>query len=303
MSTPLNLECPRCKQSLMVPASRTGSYVKCPRCSGSLWVPQEPAAGSGSGVVAPPSSVSPASYGAPKPAGGGGASSAPLPPGPPPSGTSGAHSKPHQSAQSAAISFPIFGAGQSAGPGPTPPVAPAPAPPGRPRKTARFISAETAQSTIKPAPDGKLPELRLEDKDRAVAEEGKSKSVSPLTLLAIISLSVAASLMLVFVDFEQSQGVNLERKAEARLYIERNYFPNVTDGTIDKNRKPANYQILLTDAQQAYARGDRKTERAKYNRLLDMLRAEREVFQKGLTGSPARDKDLEARITILLGPD
>jgi hypothetical protein len=40
-----------------------------------------------------------------------------------------------------------------------------------------------------------------------------------------------------------------------------------------------------------------------YNRVLDLLRGERDRFQRGLTGSRERDKILEQQIVILLRDD
>ena len=61
------------------------------------------------------------------------------------------------------------------------------------------------------------------------------------------------------------------------------------------------YQVLLREAQLAHSHGDFETERQRYRRVLDMLRAEHGADEKGLTGSHRRDKELEGEISVLLG--
>jgi hypothetical protein len=185
---------------------------------------------------------------------------------------------------------------------PTPPVPPpvvAPLVP--PGKTARLISAEAAPSAIQPLADGKLPELQLEDASRTLASHTKGRTVSPLVLLAVLSVSVVLSMVTVLVDFNAPNASQLQRKADARRRIEANYFPLVAEHGLVK--APERYQRLLAEASRACSRGDRSTERRMYSRVLDMLRAERDTFQRGLTGSRERDKELENLITVLLSDD
>jgi hypothetical protein len=174
---------------------------------------------------------------------------------------------------------------------------------GKAKKVARFISAEMSQSPIKPTADGKLPELKLNDGQASASTETKSATVSPLVLMAVLSVGVALSVMAVFMDFGPAQGTHLREKAEARAFIEKNYFPDLREMALDPKRKPEPYQSWLQDARQAHERLDRKTERAFYLKVLDRLHQERGSFQKGLTGSMQRDKELEERIIILLGED
>ena len=198
------------------------------------------------------------------------------------------------------------GAGRNVpAPSPAPASSPAPAAPAAPmvvaKKTARMISAEAAPSSLQRAADGKLPELRLDDGARTLQSDEKHKAVSPLLLFAVLCLSAAFSMVAVMVDFEGPNPVRLREKNEARQKIELNYFPLVADQGRAKPAEP--YQRLLAEAARAHARGDRLTERRMYNRVLDLLRGERDRFQRGLTGSGERDKELERQIIILLGDD
>jgi hypothetical protein len=183
------------------------------------------------------------------------------------------------------------------------PVAPAAPTPPRLQKTARFIVAESAPSPIKPAADGKLPELKLDDgePDANAAKQNRT-AVNPLVLLAALSLSLTFSVMLVFVDFG-GRGDNYEKKAAARYEIEKDYFSDIRASALDKTKRLEPHQLLLSEAQQAHARNDEKAERAIYGKVLSMLRSERGTFQKGLTGSSQRDKRLEELITTLLRED
>ena len=36
----IKFDCPRCRNSLLVPGEKAGSYVNCPRCGGRFWVPK-----------------------------------------------------------------------------------------------------------------------------------------------------------------------------------------------------------------------------------------------------------------------
>jgi hypothetical protein len=158
---------------------------------------------------------------------------------------------------------------------------------------ARFISAEAAQSTIALAADGKLPELHLVDTGQQEKQEKKSSSLSPVALVAVVLSSVIISAML-FLMGDSSNSNNAEARAKAWAQIEANYFIDPAGSEL----KP--YNLTLREAKRAEQAHDRKTERELFVNLLDRLRAERGVNQKGYTGSPERDKKLEEHITVLL---
>ncbi len=313
----IKLECPRCKQSLAVPKKKAGGYVQCPRCKGSLWVSEnlpESADGDrpdGSVVAETVTAPGPA---APNPASSAGriptipippaaeVGAAPavgpvMPPPPPPPGGSGsmpavAIPRPAGVGSGSVTKFraaspPLPAAGVSAATGTAPPPAP--------RKTARFITADAAQSAIKLAADGKLPELHLQEGNRKDKSDGKGNAVSPLLLLVALVVSVMMSMALVLMPSSSEDQLLLSRKANARQDIIDKYFSD-----LDPKKPLEPYQILLREAQAAYSHGDRATEFARYRRVLDMLRREHGPFDKGLTGSPSRDKELEEQLTILL---
>lgn len=103
--------------------------------------------------------------------------------------------------------------------------------------------------------------------------------------------------MLFLVDVNPAPPPQNQAKWAARRVIEEEFFSNL-DSPAPRDR----YQIYLRDAQRAYARGDRVTERKLFRQVLDLLRAERGPFDT-ITGTPSRDKRLEEQIVILLRED
>jgi hypothetical protein len=201
-----------------------------------------------------------------------------------------------------APAVPPRGSPVSAGPVPAAAVprtgaSPAAAPTGRPaKKVAHFITTEAAQSTIKPAADGKLPELRLHEGREAEVSKEKGGGLNPLLLLGAICLSVGLCVVLLLVDVDSQDSANVAQKQRAREVLDKEWYL----ANEDPSKPLMRYQTLLRQSQQAHSRGDRGTEHRLYRKVLDMLRAERGKTEKGLTGSPARDKTLEDQISILL---
>ncbi len=181
-------------------------------------------------------------------------------------------------------------------PGVPPGARPSTAPPAPPKKVARFIATEAAQSGLKLAEDGKLPGLRLKEPGESKAKQGGSGGVNPLLLFGALALSIVTSVILVFLPTESESPVRSDAKKQARLEIQENYIAGM-----DKDAALEPYQILLRGALQARSRRDYAEERRCYRRVLDMLRTERTGrFEKGLTGSPTRDETLDKLITTLL---
>jgi hypothetical protein len=164
---------------------------------------------------------------------------------------------------------------------------------------ARFIAAEAAQSTLKVAKDGQLPELHLQDgaaEKKKQKDESQSQSMNPLVLIGIIALSLALCIAMVLVDSGSQSSGGQSAKNYAREKIEAEYF----GPTVGEPLKP--YEQYLRVAQRAHARNDRRTERNMYRKVLDMLRTEERVeSRKSLTGTRPRDEALEKHLIILLG--
>lgn len=178
-----------------------------------------------------------------------------------------------------------------------PPIAGTPVgPPAAPsRKVARFITAEAAQSSLKLSAEGKLPELHLSEAESAASKREKPGGTNRWVLVGMVGLSVVTSILLATVDLSPTSSSQNRAKQTARQVIETEYFAN-----LDSPEPKDPYQILLRDAQRAYARGDDREERLLYNRVLDLLRAERGPFDS-VTGTRSRDQRLEEQILILLG--
>ena len=309
----IKLDCPRCKKPLSVPSKKIGRYANCPQCGGRFWVPENAAAhstdsdaplpgASGSGpVAAPPQAPQP-----PQPPGklsatvsiGGSATISPegVVPQPPPGQNT--------AAQQDAGAPPA-----AAGGSPwqvMPPDVPAPSPPpeaeaSKPgQKTARFVSAEAAQSTLKLAEDGQLPELQLHDGQQKQKKEAKTVAVNPLVLFGLLSISVAVCIALVLVDVGPPRS---QKKDDAREVIKAEFF-----SPLDPREPLKPYQVDLRKAQRANTRRDYQAERILYKNVFGLLKQERPVQPENgkdrwLTGSRDRDEKLEEQISILLSND
>jgi hypothetical protein len=270
-------QCPRCKQALAVPSKLAGSYANCPRCQGRFWISKDaPVDTSISDTVAMPSATltltqSPS-----------GAAAPPMAVPPPVHFPSVTPLVPLPSPREAA-----------AGP-PTPP------PPAR--KVARLVSADAADSSLKIAADGQLPNLQLQDIDKKDKGQGKSRSIPPLVLIGAWAFSVVMTIAIVM--FSGSSGdsqATTPEKAKAMQEIEGQYFGDPSRGVL------LPYQHFLRAAQQARAREDYKAERQYYKQALDLLRTEsrggasHNRLEKGVTGSRKHDRELEKLIITVLG--
>ncbi|OHB69945.1 MAG: hypothetical protein A2V70_14080 [Planctomycetes bacterium RBG_13_63_9] len=168
---------------------------------------------------------------------------------------------------------------------------------------ARFVSAEAAESTLKIAEDGQLPQLRLQEVKRKEGPQAKGMAVNPLVLFGVISLSVVLSISLTLIDTGSGGDSDSRTVRYAREVIESEFFGDIggdqPDVAAEGGLQP--YQILLREGQRAYSQGDLKTERERYRSVLGLLWAERGPHAKGLTGSRERDQRLEDQIAIILG--
>ena len=288
-------QCPRCKQPLSVPNKLAGSYANCPRCQGRFWISKDaPLDSSVSDSVAMPSGsitltqvpsgkAVPLARSAPAPLQAATDSSASLPP------------------------QPFFPSVTPPPPIPSPSSAAAgpPAAPPQARKVARLVSADTAQSSLKIAADGQLPNLQLQDLDKKQKGQGKSRSASPLVLVGVWVLSIVATVAIFVLPGANSGGsANTPEKADALRQIEDpQFFGDPSRG------KLLPYQRLLREARQARAREDYKAERKYYQKVLDLLRTESpdgsqssdNRLGKGITGSRTNDRKLETLIITVLG--
>jgi hypothetical protein len=157
---------------------------------------------------------------------------------------------------------------------------------------ARFIPAEAAQSKLKPADDGKLPGLQLHESADG-GRQAKAQGTNPLVLIGVLCLSVVSTMVIVFSNSSTPDRSSDDERVKARTQISRDYFTELDNQPL----KP--YEIYLRDAQQAHVRGDKKTERAMYHKVLELLRAER-LPGESLTGTVQRDKELEDCLVTLL---
>jgi len=308
-------QCPRCKQALSIPNKLTGSYASCPRCQGRFWVskdaPLDPSVSDSGGfslpngltltqapVATPPVVVPPGRpIQPPVPTAAGSVASPPVPPSQYfPSVTPLAPVAGPSAPRSLVDGAPLDG------PSPEPPAAPPQA-----RKVARLVSAEAAQSTLKVAADGQLPQLQLQESDKQDKGQGKSRSIPPVVMILAWIVSVVLTVIIVMISSgDDSASVTSQAKKDAIAKIEEpQFFGNPARGEL------LPYQRLLREACQARARRDLKAERVYYKQVLDLLHAEtwdgssgragQNRLEKGITGSRAHDRELEQLILTVLG--
>lgn len=315
-------QCPRCKQPLSVPNKLAGSYASCPRCQGRFWVskdaPLDPSVTDSGGLPVPsgltltqapvatppgravPSPLSPVSGPAVPPrqyfpsvtplAPSGGAAASRL-------SINGAAADVPQVAASLAPPVPVV---------PAAPAAPPVAPP-QTRKVARLVSADAAQSTLKLAADGQLPQLQLQEIDKKDKAQGKSRSISPLVMILawIFSVAVTVAVVMISSDDDSSSATSQAKKEAIAKIEDPQFFGNPA------RHELLPYQRLLREACQARARKDFKAERLYYKQVLDLLhtetwdgasaRAAQNHLEKGITGSRDHDRELEQLILTVLG--
>ncbi|MGQ9913092.1 MAG: hypothetical protein ACUVQQ_01970 [Thermogutta sp.] len=165
-----------------------------------------------------------------------------------------------------------------------------------PRKKAVMkILSEPVEPTWTLAADGSLPTLHLQE-SQTQDQAAKQRSTNPLLLFVILCASMIVSLALVFIEPNPGEVGDTTARNAARTILTEEYIPSLNPQT-----PPADYQMLLREAQRAHNRGDLKTERELYRRLLLLLYAHRDrAPYEGLTGSAARDRKLEEQLRILL---
>ena len=181
-----------------------------------------------------------------------------------------------------------------------------PAAPPQARKIARFVSAEAAQSTLKLAADGQLPQLQLQDTDANSKGQGKSRSIPPVVMILAWLFSVAISVVIVIPisDNDSPENTSQAKKKAMADIQDPQFFGDPTRGEL------LPYQRMLREAQQAYVRRDFKAERRHYKQVLDLLHTEtfggasRQAgpnrLAKGVTGSREHDLELERLILKVL---
>ncbi len=169
----------------------------------------------------------------------------------------------------------------------------APAEPAPQRKVARFITADSAPSTVHLAANGELPKLQLTESAQSGKGGSKTSNMNPLVLVGAACLSFCLCVVLLLYDFD-SLNVDSKQEGDIRWKLE-SYYKN-QEGPLEP------YQAELRDAQQARSRGDRQAEQQHYRKVLNLLHAEREPRDRfrGLTGTPQSDQNLEKLLATLL---
>lgn len=163
----------------------------------------------------------------------------------------------------------------------------------RKRKVPRFRKEQSGEPLLKFGDDGQLPSLNLVRDREKEKEKGTTKNTeetSPLLYGAlIVSLLFSVALLFLETDGLKSSKSHL---SEARQEITKFY------GHEETNLLP--YQKDLRQAQLAHSRHDTKTERHYYRQVFSLLNSEGKNQLTGVTGSKAKDEELQRLLAILL---
>ena len=164
---------------------------------------------------------------------------------------------------------------------------------GTTRTVAKFITDRKGETLVRLGEDGHLPELALAEVTAPKADKRKQSSQgNPALIYGALGFSLLASLAMLFLDPSVMDEKSLS-KSEARQAVMRD-FVGGDNGPI----KP--FQQLLRDAGLAYSRGDGKSEREAYQKVLKLLNSEDKNPFTGITGTAEDDERLKKHLAILL---
>lgn len=162
------------------------------------------------------------------------------------------------------------------------------------RTVAKFITDRTGETLVRLGEDGHLPELSLAEVSAPKLDKRKRSSQgNPALIYGALGFSLLASLAMLFVDPAVTDERS-ESKAAARQAVLRDFV-----GGDNAPIKP--YQQLLRDAGLASSRGDSKTERDCYLKVLRLLNSEDKNPFTGITGNSEDDDRLKKHLAVLLG--
>ena len=162
------------------------------------------------------------------------------------------------------------------------------------RTVAKFITDRKGETLVRLGEDGNLPELALAEVTAPKHDKRKRPSQgNPALIYGALGFSLLASVAMLFLDPAVMDERSLS-KTEARQAVMRD-FVGSDKGPI----KP--YQQLLRDAGLAQSRGDSRSEREAYLKVLRLLNSEDKNPFTGITGTAESDEDLKKHLAVLLG--
>ena len=162
------------------------------------------------------------------------------------------------------------------------------------RTVAKFITDRKGETLVRLGEDGHLPELALAEITAPKHDKRKRAAQgNPALIYGALGFSLLASLAMLFLD-PATSGEPSETKAVARQAVMRDFVGD-DKGPI----KP--YQQLLRDGGLAHSRGDTRSERAAYLRVLKLLNSEDKNPFTGITGTAEDDERLKKHLAVLLG--
>ena len=162
------------------------------------------------------------------------------------------------------------------------------------RTVAKFITDRKGETLVRLGEDGHLPELALAEVTAPKRDKRKRPAQgNPALIYGALGFSLLASLAMLFLDpavtDERSESKTVARQAVMSDFVGGDKGPI----------KP--YQQLLRDAGLAQSRGDNRSEREAYLKVLKLLNSEDKNPFTGITGTAKGDVDLKKHLAVLLG--
>ncbi len=165
----------------------------------------------------------------------------------------------------------------------------------RERRAARLVTETTDAGKLALGADGQLPQLVVKETAAVEKPRDAESDSNPMVLIIAVAFSVLISVVLLFAP---TGGGSAQADVSDSLAALQEHY-------IGRRQPLEPYQVMVREALQCENKGDRGTATAIYRRLLDMIHAERQDPNQGLTGpkislQEPNDQRLETHLKVLL---
>jgi hypothetical protein len=165
----------------------------------------------------------------------------------------------------------------------------------RERRAARLVTETSDAGKLALGADGQLPQLVVKETAAVEKPRDAESDSNPMVLIIAVAFSVLISVVLLFAP---TGGGSAQADVSDSLAALQEHY-------IGRRQPLEPYQVMVREALQCENKGDRGTATAIYRRLLDMIHAERQDPNQGLTGpkislQEPNDQRLEAHLKVLL---
>ncbi|HAN97269.1 MAG TPA: hypothetical protein DCQ98_07480 [Planctomycetaceae bacterium] len=165
----------------------------------------------------------------------------------------------------------------------------------RERRAARLVTETGDAGKLALGADGQLPQLVVKETTAVEKPRDAESDSNPMVLIIAVAFSVLISVVLLFAP---TGGGSAQADVSDSLAALQEHY-------IGRRQPLEPYQVMVREALQCENKGDRGSATAIYRRLLDMIHAERQDPNQGLTGpkislQEPNDQRLEAHLKVLL---